>query len=181
MDEIDHSIIKLLTKNGRFKITDLSRKISLDENINITNVGIQKRLTKLLDSGVIAIQANINLKILNNLVAFLLLDVENLESIEELESIYEQCPKVLYTFRTSGKFNLIFILTSQNIESLEIFMNCSSLKKFSSIKNLRLYISSQNMNPPFFPVKNIPLKTNELFKCGLNCNECEPFNLKSKG
>lgn len=181
MDEIDHSIIKLLTKNGRFKITDLSRKISLDENINITNVGIQKRLTKLLDSGVITIQANINLKILNNLVAFLLLDVDNLESIEELESIYEQCPKVLYTFRTSGKFNLIFILTSQNIESLEIFMNCSSLKNFSSIKNLRLYISSQNMNPPFFPVKNIPLKTNKLFKCGLNCNECEPFNLKSNG
>ncbi|MHA1728580.1 MAG: response regulator, partial [Promethearchaeota archaeon] len=179
LDKIDRQIINLLNQNGRMKLVDVSSSISSQKDISFSNVGVKKRLNKLIENKVVKIQCNLNLQKLGYIFALILLETANFSTLEELTKIYADCPRILFSFRTSGEFSLIYGIIAENIDILDAFINCGSPKTRTGIIKSKLFISTEILHPTFYPAENLFHKKTDDAKIDLKCLDCT-FYRKSK-
>jgi DNA-binding response OmpR family regulator len=178
-DNIDRHILEILNQDGRKKFIDISREISSIDNQSFSDVGVKKRLTKLIINEIVKIKPNINLKKLGFIIAFLLLETENSSAADNIVETYINCPHILFAFKTSGKYNLIYGIIAKDIYSLDLFISKCSPKHESGVRDTRLFISTEIVNPKYFPIANfIEKKTSEKDAAGFNCNKCRYFKNK---
>ncbi len=178
-DNIDRQILEILNQDGRKKFIDISRHISSIDNQSFSDVGVKKRLTKLIINEVVKIKPNLNLRKLGFIVAFLLLETENSSAADNIVETYINCPHILFAFRTSGKYDLIYGIIAKDIYSLDLFISKCSPKHESGVRDTRLFISTEIINPKYFPIENyIEKKRSEKGNVGNNCNECRYFKDK---
>lgn len=176
LDKIDQLIIKKLNQNGRAKLVDISKYISSMSNQYFSDVSVRKRLSKLVENESIKIQGNLNLNKFGFITAILQMETENNDITQEIILKYKNCPKILFSFCTSGKFNLVFVVMGETIHSLENYINECSPKVHPGILDSKLNISSEIEHPQFLPIVDYSSNKENNCLAGFNCKECDFFS-----
>nr|MDO8116409.1 Lrp/AsnC family transcriptional regulator [Candidatus Sigynarchaeota archaeon] len=153
IDPVDRQIITLLSKDGRMKLVDIGEQLVSKDKQGYSHVGVQNRLTKLVASEAIAIQANVNLKKYNAVIGLLLIETSTLEAALEIVKEFKDCTRILFSFRAIGKYNLVFSILGENIEDLETFINESSPRMAPGVRDSLVIVSTTFYTPKFFPTR----------------------------
>ncbi|MFX0098365.1 MAG: AsnC family transcriptional regulator [Candidatus Hodarchaeota archaeon] len=153
IDDIDRQIINLLNEDGRMKLVELGNHIVTKGKEGYSHVGVRNRITKLIESKSIKIQANVNLKKYKTVMGILLLETGTNEDTTSILEKYENCPRVIFSSLTSGKYNLIYAIIAKNLENLETYLNTCSPKSYSGIRDSMVLITTSFYTPEYFPTR----------------------------
>lgn len=152
LDEVDYQIIEMLTDDGRMKLVDIGEHIKTKEKRGFSHVGVKNRISKLIERNFIKIQSNINMDEIGFVMAILMLEVDSIKSLEHIVKKFDDDAHVLFSFQTTGKFNLVYGLISYNIKSLESYINHESPKNESGVKDSSVFISTTFCKPEYWPL-----------------------------
>ena len=171
MDEIDKKIITQLQADGRTTFQELA-KIT-----GFTSMGTKKRLEKLIKNRVIKISALINPSALKLHSAFVMLEMDSAEAMQDLLNRFEECPRVVEIFKTVGGYNLIALVVAETQETLEsISMEKCSLRCSKGIRRSEFYPISDTYFSPFLQIReNLAHKGKKVAPCNVECEPCNRF------
>ncbi len=174
MDEIDKKIITQLQANGRTTAEELS-KIT-----GFTSMGAKKRLEKLIKNQTIKISALINPSVLKLHPAFVMLEMESAEAMQDLLNRFEECPRVVEIFKTMGGYNLIALVVAETQETLEsISMEKCSLRCSKGIRRSEFYPINEIYFSPFLQIReSLAQKEKNAAPCKVDCDPCNRYENK---
>jgi DNA-binding Lrp family transcriptional regulator/CheY-like chemotaxis protein len=152
LDEIDWQIISQLSHDGRMKFTDVAEKITTKDNQGFSHVGVSRRLVKLIENEYIQVQANINLNRFDFVVGVLLIELDVKEDIDEFLQKYKNCPRIIMSARTTGKYNVFFIVIGEDLHSFQDYLNKNSPKVHPGVRSSEVLIANSVNSPKFLPV-----------------------------
>jgi len=92
MDDIDRKIISQLQVDARTTLEELA------QITGFTNMGVKKRLSKLVDQGAIRNQALMNPTAFGLIPAMILLEMKDAEAMQEVMNRFKDCPRVVHIF-----------------------------------------------------------------------------------
>jgi len=143
LDQIDWRIIAELQRDGRLSLVELGRKVGLK------HPSVRARLSRLVSSNVIRVQANLNLRKLGYNVAVVNAEVEDISSVTKEIARLSKCPKVVFVAVKSGDYNLMFLVMYRDIRELEAFIE----KRIRKLPRLRRFSVELDvvMKPEFIP------------------------------
>jgi DNA-binding Lrp family transcriptional regulator len=171
LDEIDRKIISQLQINGRTTLQDLAKIIGF------SSMGTKKRVEKLLKNGTIKISALINPSALKLHPAFVMLEMESAEAMQDLLKRFEECPRVIQIFKTIGGYNLIALVVAETRETLEsISMEKCSLRCSKGIRRSEFYPVSDTYFSPFLQIReSLAHKEKKVTPCDVDCDPCDRY------
>lgn len=153
VDPVDRQIMHLLAIDGRMKLVDIGTKLSLKDKQGYSHVGVKNRITKLLDGGVMHIQATVNLRKYRTVVGILLLETRSPEDARQLLDEWKGCPRVLFSLRTVGRYDVMFGVVAESFDALETFIHGCSPKTDDRVKGSAVLVSTGFHEPSFFPTR----------------------------
>jgi DNA-binding Lrp family transcriptional regulator len=171
LDEIDRKIISQLQINGRTTLQDLAKIIGF------SSMGTKKRVEKLLKNGTIKVSALINPSALKLHPAFVMLEMESAEAMQDLLKRFEECPRVIQIFKTIGGYNLIALVVAETRETLEsISMEKCSLRCSKGIRRSEFYPVSDTYFSPFLQIReSLVHKEKKVTPCNVDCDPCDRY------
>jgi DNA-binding Lrp family transcriptional regulator len=174
MDQVDRKIITILQDDGRASLQELAR------GTGYTNMGVKKRLKKLLDQGTVKITTLLNPAQLKLLPAIVMLEMESAEAMDNLVERFKDCPRVVNIFKTMGGYNLMALVVAENQGILEcIAVEKCSLRSSPGIRRSEFYPISDTYYSPFLQIReNIANKNKVAKSCGVSCDSCGRFATK---
>ncbi|MFX1301939.1 MAG: Lrp/AsnC family transcriptional regulator [Promethearchaeota archaeon] len=174
LDNIDRQIIAELFKEGRQSLTNLEKVIYKFGDETMSHTGIAKRISKLEESEVLKVQANLNLNKLKYKALFILIEMSNFDEVQNIIKAYSECPRVFLLAQVTGQYNLILGIIGQNVEVLHRYINyCGPTNKKGILHSAVIFVSDL-INPRFLPINLFSQKSQEE-KCGNICNDCAAF------
>ncbi|MHA1732837.1 MAG: hypothetical protein ACTSU5_12900 [Promethearchaeota archaeon] len=177
MDEIDKQIIELLFREGRMKLVHIGEQLASKKKKGYSHVGVKKRIAKLVESDTLKVQANLNIKKLGLVMGLLLLETKNYDATRAIVEKYSRCPRVLFSFQTTDKYNIIQGILAESIQELEAYINYCSAKNDAGIRSSKAIISTTNFKPNYFPVGFIISHKLDKPPCGSSdCSTCDYFD-----
>lgn len=171
LDEIDQQIISWLGKDARTSLSEIGRKLDL------SHVAIRNRLVNLCENNIIKMGVLINILELNLEVVYLLIQTDGAASTRELINRFKDCPRIIQMSTVLGQFDLITTVFAEDKHQLETILRTCILRTPQGIRNVSVLSVGRLVSPPYFPI-NFKLKHNSVTPCGLNCNECEEYELE---
>jgi DNA-binding Lrp family transcriptional regulator len=140
-------------------------------------MGTKKRLEKLLKNGTIKISALLNPRSLGLHPAFVMLEMESAEAMQNLLERFSDCPRVIQIFKTIGGYNLIALVVAETPETLEsISMEKCSLRCSKGIRRSEFYPISDTYFSPFLQIReNLAKKDRNVTPCKVDCDPCNRF------
>jgi DNA-binding Lrp family transcriptional regulator len=171
LDEIDKKIITQLQADGRTTAEELA-KIT-----GFTSMGAKKRLEKLIKTGTIKVSALINPSVLKLHPAFVMLEMDSAEAMQDLLNRFEECPRVVEICKTVGGYNLIALVVAETQETLEsISMEKCSLRCSKGIRRSEFYPISDTYFSPFLQIReNLAHKKRTETPCKVDCDPCKRY------
>jgi Lrp/AsnC family transcriptional regulator, leucine-responsive regulatory protein len=135
MDNIDIKILKLLQKNSRISISDISSKI------NLSIPAVSDRLKKLDASGLIEkYTIIINSKKFNkNLMVIMFVSLENPTFINKFIEIIENQDEIIECHYLAGDFDYALKIITENTETLEKVLN--KIKCISGVQKTKTIVT----------------------------------------
>lgn len=116
LDELDRKIVQFLQQDGRMAYTDIAKQVEVPE------ATIRYRVQKLIESGAISIQANLNLeKLEHRNIAIFGLILSNLGQVDQVAKKLSSLDEVSYVVFVTGKYNLALEVVYDSHEDLEKF------------------------------------------------------------
>ena len=181
IDLVDKQIIQLLTQDGRMKLVDIGDQLSVKGKQGYSHVGVKNRISKLIDSDTMRIQATVNLKKFNAVIGIQMIQTNTPKDEATIIEDFEDCPRILFSFKTLGKYNLVYGILAETIENLQIFVHESSPATKEGVLESFTMVSSAFLSPKFMPTKYFDLDTSDCqnFKKGL-CHGCPTMMEKYK-
>ncbi|MFX1519350.1 MAG: Lrp/AsnC family transcriptional regulator [Promethearchaeota archaeon] len=171
LDEIDQQIIGWLGRDARISLSEIGRKL------NLSHVAIRNRLVNLSKKNIIKTGVLVNILELNLEVVYLLIQTDGAASTRELINRFKNCPRIIQMSTVLGQFDLITTVFAEDKKQLETILRTCILRAPQGIRNVSVLSVGRLINPPYFPV-NFKLKHNDLTPCGLNCADCEEYELE---
>jgi len=171
LDAIDKKIITQLQADGRTTLEELA-KIT-----GFTSMGVKKRLEKLIKTGTIKVTALINPNALKLHPAFVMLEMESAEAMQDLLNRFEECPRVVEIFKTVGGYNLIALVVAETQETLEsISMEKCSLRCNKGIRRSEFYPVSESYFSSFLQIReDLARKEKKVAPCNVECTPCNRY------
>ncbi len=171
MDDVDRKIVTELQLDGRTTLRDLAIKVGY------TSMGTKKRLQRLIKNGTIKVSALVNPKALGLHPAFVMLEMESAETMQELLDRFKECPRVIQMFKTVGGYNLIALVIAETQETLEsISMEKCSLRCSKGIRRSEFYPISDTYFSPFLQIReDLAHKEREVTPCNVDCDPCKRY------
>ncbi len=171
LDDVDRRIVAELQLDGRTTLRDLAKKVGY------TSMGTRKRLQRLVKNGTIRVSALINPKALCLHPAFVMLEMESAETMQELLDRFEKCPRVVQIFKTVGGYNLIALVVAETQETLEsISMEKCSLRCSRGIRRSEFYPISETYFSPYLQIReNLAHKERTVTPCNVDCDPCNRY------
>ena len=128
IDTIDAKILEVLQENARVSISELSKKI------NLSLSAASERLKKLEASGIISKYTAILERgaLDRELLAYMMIHVDNRGSTEELMKLIENSGEILETHFVAGDFDYILKIATKNTDTLARLVN-----KVKSVKSVQ--------------------------------------------
>ena len=133
MDNIDKTILKILSENSMATATEIGSAVSL------SIPAVNKRIQKLKDSGVIRSFTVLTdgKRVEKPICAFIMLTVKFGEKITDLHEFISSDPDVLECYAVTGDYDYILKICAHDVESLE--------QKLLSLKKHRGVVKSHTM------------------------------------
>jgi len=131
MDDIDIGILSELKKNGRASASEISRKVSL------SIPAVAERIRKLEQSGIIE---QYTIKAGNKLLAFIFVNIDKNENIDNFRSTIVKHNCVLECHHVAGEYDYLLKVILEDTEALEYFLT-SILKKIKGVDSSNTIIS----------------------------------------
>jgi len=127
LDEVDRKILKILQKNSRTPLREISKKVGL------VNSAVHVRIKKLKKRGIIKkFTAILNPEALNlPLLAFVLIKARR-GKYEEVAEELVKYSEILEVYEITGKYDIILKVRTRNSEELD-----SLLDKIRNVKGVR--------------------------------------------
>lgn len=171
MDEVDRKIIANLQLDGRTTLEELA-KIT-----GFTNMGVKKRVQKLLDQDAVKVSALLNPFIFKLFPAIVMLEMESAEAMQNLVDRFKDCPRVVHIFRTIGGYNLIALVIAENQDTLEsISIEKCSLRSGGGIRRSEFYPIGDIYFSPFLQVReHLTHKEKAIAPCNVDCRPCARY------
>lgn len=145
MDSIDLKIIDALKENSRSTSSEISRKV------NLSIPAVAERIRKLEDGNIIEkYTIKINREKINyKLLAFIFVNIDKTENIENFRKSIVQYNSVLECHHVAGEYDYVLKVLVEDTKSLEYFLS-NTLKKIKGVlkSNTIIVLSSlkENMN-----------------------------------
>lgn len=169
-DDVDLSILEILMRNGRERMTKISELISL------SNTGIKKRISKLNDNGLLKIRGNLNIKALQLKACLITLEIENHKNLAKIVSDYKYCPYVFFIAETIGNFNLVVGFYGNNDNDLNTKLKFCGPTNREGILHSKITFITEFKFPKFFPLHFLHDKEDLAINCcGCSCQDCEAY------
>ncbi len=167
VDELDLKIMSLLSEEPRTSVKLIAEKT------DSSRPTVTKRLRRLMDSGLIAINVGLNLKKLGFRTAYIGLEIKSMARRREILDILTKCPRVLTILQPSEEVNMNVYCYGENSQTLESMIE--SLRETAYLERI-VYV--HHSEPPMHP-ENICAKVYyekaEVAPCGLICEECDSY------
>ena len=174
MDDVDRKIISKLQINARTTLEELA------QITGFTNVGVKKRLNKLIDQGVIRNQALMNPAAFRLIPAMILLEMKDAESMQNVMKRFKDCPRVVHIFKTIGGYNLIALVIAEDQDTLDsISVEKCSLRSSAGIRRSEFYPISENEFSQFLQIREyLTHKGKDKAPCEVDCCTCARYETK---
>ena len=174
MDDIDRKIISQLQVDARTTLEELA------QITGFTNVGVKKRLSKLLHQGAIRNQALMNPAAFGLIPAMILLEMKDAESMQNVMKRFKDCPRVVHIFKTIGGYNLIALVIAENKDTLEsISVEKCSLRSSPGIRRSEFYPITDNEFSQFLQIREyLTHKGKDKAPCNVDCSTCTRYETK---
>jgi DNA-binding Lrp family transcriptional regulator len=174
LDEVDRTIISQLQLNGRTTLEELSK------TVGFTNMGIKKRLQKLLGQGAVKVSASLNPFFFKLSPAIVLLEMESAEAMQNLLDRFKNCPRVVQIYKTIGGFNLIALVIAEDQDTLEsISVEKCSLRSGRGIRRSEFYPIGNIYFSPYLPIReHLTHKDRTVAPCDVDCKPCARYKME---
>ena len=170
MNQKNKLLISELENDGRISLTKLGKKMGM------SHVAVKKRLDNLLNKNIIKISPQFNTSKMDLKMAVINIEVESYKQLKKLTDIFNKCPRTFFIGSTAGKFNLLVLVYAENIDTLRSILDVCCIRTRKGIRKSEVNVG-EIIHPNFFPLK-IPRSNNrKITPCGLNCSNCERFNI----
>lgn len=170
IDEKDRVIIEELQENGRKTLVEIAKRIGL------SGMGVKKRLENLVSKDLIRVKALLNVDKLDVKLALIAMELESGKALRELLKRFENCPRVIKFFVTTGAFNLFALVWAEDYHTLEsISLESCSLRAQKGVRRFEFYPVMEVYYDSFVDLKAIAEKRLSKAPCGVNCSICERF------
>ncbi len=171
MDEKDRKIISILQRKGKVKLSEIAREIGMSV------MGVKKRLEKLEDK--IRLKPLIDVEKLNVIVALIAMEVESAEALERMLKKFEDCPRIIKFFVTTGSYNLFALIFAEDYHSLEsVSLEKCSLRSQPGIRRFEIYPVQEIHYDSYIDIKVVADKVREIAPCGVFCGSCKRYETK---
>jgi DNA-binding Lrp family transcriptional regulator len=168
LDVIDKQILHQLYIDGR------ESKPLIAKSLDMSHTGVQNRIKKLEDLGILKIQGNVNLDSLNIRLAYINIEFGKYNYITKFIERFTKCPRVLMISRITGHYHVKFGIIGKSVDDLNSFINNCLLIDREKINSTDITFASDLSKPEFFPINLFNIK-NEDTPCSRNCLECEAY------
>jgi Lrp/AsnC family transcriptional regulator for asnA, asnC and gidA len=147
MDDIDLRITMVLAEDGRIANSEIARRIGVSEGT------VRQRLKRLVESGVLSVQAMVNSEeVPNQYLAIIGLSLEGRQMERCAEQINE-FPEVQRTLIVTGRYDLLVSLLLESHAALIDFVT-HKLSKIPGIRNSETFVCLKNYDP-WFPASRL--------------------------
>jgi DNA-binding Lrp family transcriptional regulator len=171
MDERDRVIISRLQANGKETLSNIAKIIGLSE------MGVKKRIDKLKEKGIIRIQAVLNVKALDLKLALIAMELESSDALKKLIKRFENCPRVIRFFVSTGGYNLFALVYAEDYHTLEsMSIEKCSLRSQEGVRRFEIYPIQDIYYDDYLDLKIIPEKVLENAPCGVHCGSCDRYS-----
>ncbi len=177
IDEKDRIILEELQKDGRKTFVEIAKRVGL------TSMGAKKRVESLIGRGIIKVRALLNVDKLDVKLALIAMEVESGKALRELLKRFEDCPRIIKFFVTTGSFNLFALVWAEDYHTLEsISLESCSLRAQKGVRRFEFYPIMEIYYDSFMDIKVTADKKLSKAPCGVRCDICERFkNYKCLG
>ena len=142
MDNTDLRIAAALAKDGRMPNSEIARRLGVSEGT------VRQRLKKLVDAGILKIQAMVNSEEVPKLYPVLIgMKLEGRE-IERFAEQINQFPEVQRTMIVTGRYDILISLLLDSHHDLVDFIT-TKLWKVPGVRDSETYICLKNYDPWF--------------------------------
>jgi len=167
LDEIDLTIIKLLSQDGRKRFVEIAQETGL------TSVGVKNRVEKLIEHKILKIRALLNTEKFYSVSASIGINASP-KTVSKLIKKFENCPLVYNLVKvSSGNHNLIIGLISPTIKRINDLID-KQIRLEEGVKDIHVNFGEL----PIVPREHLVSSFSEKFKkcyCKEKCSECEYF------
>ena len=140
MDEIDISLIRLLSQNARATAAELSRTVGLSVP------AINKRIARLQQSGKVRFTATVDNEAAGKpIVTFILLNIQNISATAKLLEYVQEDPDILECYAVTGEYDYILKVCAKDVKALERKLKLLKQQK-GVIKSNTLFALMENKN-----------------------------------
>jgi len=159
LDSKDKKILMELQRNGRISLVELGSRVGLKHS------SVKARIKKLIERGIIKIQANFNIENIGYNICTINVEVEDLALVYKRLLDISNCPKVLILTTKNGEFNISILMLYKNFKEVNGFIE-KRIRKLRGIR--RISIESNILIKP----KYLPYDISSIEKCTFECSTC---------
>ncbi|MEK7482665.1 MAG: AsnC family transcriptional regulator [Patescibacteria group bacterium] len=165
-DKIDLKIIRTLCHDGRATFVDIAKEI------NLTPVGVKKRVERLLDRGVMNVKGSLDAKKFYSVSAAIGIEA-NPEAVDRLIKKFASCPLVYNLVKVSGNHNLVVGLIAPSLSRIHDLVE-KQIRSDTGIRLLEIDLGELPIVPKTHCLAGLA-DTSKKCPCPTHCNECEYF------
>ncbi len=158
IDRVGWRIISELTRDGRISLVELGRRVGLK------HPSVKARIDRLVNAGLVRVQANINVFKLGFNAALINVEVEDLLTAGEWIENIVKCPKVVVAAIKGGKYNVMLVFIYKDTRELEAFIE-RRVRRAPGLKGLSVEPGT------FLKPEHLPLAINLVSECR-GCESC---------
>lgn len=166
LSDKDWEIISMLQSNPEISQATMAR------NLGLSQPSISARLKRLMESGVLALQAGVNLKKVDYYIAKIDLSVKSASN--RLIKAFSRCPYCINGFITSGKHNLLFLFVCEDLNTLEAIVD-SRLRALPEVTDVEFSIVLAPIKDFIVPIYSRLDAPDGESPCGASCKDCEMY------
>lgn len=146
----------------------------LAKNVGSSRPTITSRLKHLISDEKAIIHGGLNLEKMGFKMACVGLEVKNKDTRNRVEKILGACPRILNTFRTTGKANMHIAFWGEKDEIIH-----STIESFRDIENVDI-VYSHYLGTPSHGKIMVPIhpEKKEKTACNKSCSSCERYTIE---
>ena len=161
-------MVRTLQEDGRLSLVELGRRLGL------SHVAVGKRLNKLVERGVVKVQANLGFKQLGLRLLLVLIEVEGREALDKLCEVFSHCPRMLMLSTLIAGFNLMALMVAEDERVVESITTCCAVRDAPGIKRTEVYLAGNVVLPSHLPLR-LAIERGDRAPCGRECLACPRF------
>ncbi len=168
LDSLDKRVVKELQEDGRLSLVELGRRVGL------SHVAVGRRLSKLIERGVVKVQANLGVKQLGLRLLIVLIEVESRNVLDKLCEVFSRCPRMLVLSTLIAGFNLMALMAAEDERVVESITTCCAVRDAPGIKRTEVYLAGNVVLPSHLPLR-VAVEQGDVAPCGRECHACSRF------